>query len=112
MIVWSCAGSTLKVMAVRLHRKIKAVRKVIATNKDLPEQGTLPLAEQQSGHARLSSAGQENQLHQYWTAHPFKTATELKSEVAAGSNISDHPDCLPEEAGHTLPLHCQETAPH
>ncbi len=24
----------------------------------------------------------------------------------------DHPDCLPEEAGHALPLHRQETAPH
>jgi hypothetical protein len=90
-------------MAVRLHRKIKAVRKVIATNKDLPEQGTPPPAE--------SSAGQENQLHQYWTAHPFKTATELKSEVAGGSNISVRTIQTVCQRRLGMPSHCTAKKP-
>jgi hypothetical protein len=88
MLAWFHEGITLKVFVERLQRNVKAVRKVINANKDLPVQATPPLAKKRSGRPRLSSAAQENRLRRYLTAHPFKTAKELKTEVAGWSNVS------------------------
>jgi hypothetical protein len=73
MLAWFHGGITPKVIAERLQRNVKAVRKVMAANKDLPVQAT-PLAKKRSGRPRLSSAAQENRLRRYPTAHPLKTA--------------------------------------
>jgi hypothetical protein len=64
------------------------MRKVITANKDLLVQATPPPAKKRSGRPRIASSAQENQLRRYLTAHPFKTAKELKSEVAGWSNVS------------------------
>jgi hypothetical protein len=49
---------------------------------------TPPPPKKQSSRPRITSAVQENRLHHYLTAHPFKTAKELKNELAGWSHVS------------------------
>jgi hypothetical protein len=88
MLLWFHKGITPTVIVERLQRNVKAMQKVIAANKDLLVQATPPPAKKRSGCPRLLSAAQKNRLRRYLTAHPFKTAKKLKSEVSVWSNVS------------------------
>jgi hypothetical protein len=44
MLAWFHEGITPKMIAERLQQNVKAMRKVITANKDLPVQATLPPA--------------------------------------------------------------------
>jgi hypothetical protein len=51
MLVWFHKGNTPQVIAERLQRNVKSVRKVITANKDLQVQATPPRAKKRSGYS-------------------------------------------------------------
>jgi hypothetical protein len=69
ILAWFHEGITPKMIAERVQQNFKAMRKVIATNKDLPVQATPPPAKKRGGCPRLSSVTQKNRLLSYLTAH-------------------------------------------
>ncbi len=88
ILLWFHEGVTPKEIAERLQRNVKAVRKIIAANKDLLVHQKPPPPKKRYGRPRMTTAVQENRLRRYLTAHPFKTAKELKNEVAGWSHVS------------------------
>jgi hypothetical protein len=88
IMLWFYEGVTPEEIAERLQRNVKPVRKAIAANRNLPVHQKPPPPKKRSGRPRITSAVQENRLRQYLTVHPFKTAKELKNEVAGWSHIS------------------------
>ena len=68
-------------MAAQLGRNAAAVRRIVASIRDLPEFAPPTPAAKRSGRPRAATFKQEKRLKNYVMANPFKTAKELKREV-------------------------------
>lgn len=88
IMAWFWEGVTAKEIAKRLSRNAAAVRKIIAANRDLPQHATPPPAKKRSGRPRNATPTQEERLRRYVLRFPFKTARELKKEVAGWQDKS------------------------
>jgi transposase len=81
-------GVAPKDIAARLNRDVSTVRKVIRDNKKLPVEATLLPAKKRSGHPSLSTSKKVERLRCFVHRFPFKTAREIKEEVAGFANVS------------------------
>lgn len=81
-------GVAPKDIAARLKREVSTVRKVIRDNKELPVDATPPPAKKRSGRPSLSTSKKQERLRRFVHRFPFKTAREIKEEVAGFANVS------------------------
>ena len=78
---WFHEGMSTTEMAAQLGRNAAAVRRIVASIRDLPEFAPPTPAAKRSGRPRAATFKQEKRLKNYVMANPFKTAKELKREV-------------------------------
>ena len=78
---WFHEGMSTTEIAAQLGRNAAAVRRIVASIRDLPEFAPPSPAAKRSGRPRAATFKQEKRLKNYVMANPFKTAKELKREV-------------------------------
>ena len=88
IMMWFHAGETTKAIAAKLGRSVSGIKTVIAANRDLPPTTTPPPPKERSGRPKMTSFAQDSRLKRYVMANPFKTAKELKAEVAGWDKMS------------------------
>lgn len=86
--LWSDEGIPFKEIAQRLGRNAAACRKIAASLRDLPLNGTPPAAKKRSGRPRLTTSREDERLRRAVLAKPFMTAKEAKREVAGCDKLS------------------------
>jgi transposase len=88
IMAWFAEGVSTKEIANRLKRDPSTVRRIIRVVKDLPMSANPPLTKPRSGRPRITNRKLDKRLRRYLLRYPFKTAKELKAEVAGWQNVS------------------------
>ena len=124
---WHDEGVSNKEIASRMGRHPASIRKVVAAQKDR-QLGETPLPppppQKRSGRPRWTTVVQEERLRRHILRHPFKTAKQLKRDVAGWSNVSvrtiqrvlnkrldNQSFFYGLDNGHTVPLRSPEAPP-
>ncbi len=88
IMCWAAAGTTTKEIAARLGRSERATRTHIAALKNLPVNSSPPPTAARSGRPSKTSTTQDRRLKSYVEQNPFKSARQLKKEVAGWGDVS------------------------
>ena len=73
-----------KEIAMRLKRNAAAVRKVIATNRDLPPFTSPPPPKKRSGRPRMMTAKKEERLHKFLLRNHSRQPKRSRLSCLAG----------------------------
>jgi hypothetical protein len=88
IMAWFSEGVTAKEIVQRLRFNAAIVRKIVASNRDMPLYATPPPAKKRCGHSRNATPTQEERLRSYVLPFLLKTARELKKEMAGWQDKS------------------------
>jgi len=86
--LWREQAISCKEIAAKLGRSEVGVRRAYRSLKFLPATVEPPAAKMRPGRPRLTTTRQDEGLRRYVTRHPFKTAKEVKREVAGFKKLS------------------------
>ncbi len=86
MMCWAAEKISTKEIAARLGVHPSTIRRHLAVLSELPPTASPPANKPRSYRPRITTFVQETRLRNYALRHPFKTARELKKEVAGWGN--------------------------